>query len=253
MFTVTEAQILAWLTPVLWPFLRVLALFTAMPLLGTRMVPVRVRVGLAFLVALAAQAGLPEMPLLPLDAPATWALVLQQVLIGVAIGFSVRVILAAIDLSGEIIGLQMGLNFAAFFDPVSASQSTAVTRFYTNMANFLLIAINAHLLVIAAVIHSFDAFPVSATPFAFLSQVRPELWGAELFRLGLWIALPIVGLLLFVNMVMGIIARVAPQMNLFSVGFPLTVTLGLVAMTVSLPGMQQPFVYAIEKMLAMWR
>ncbi|MEJ7138566.1 flagellar biosynthetic protein FliR [Amphibiibacter pelophylacis] len=253
MFTVTEAQILGWLTPVLWPFLRVLALLSAMPLLGSRMVPMRVRVGLAFAIALAAQAGLAPAPLLPLDAPMVWQLVLQQVLIGIAVGFSVRLVFAAIELAGEIIGLQMGLNFAAFFDPVSASQSTAVTRLYTNMANFLFVTINGHVLVIAAVIHSFDAFPVSAQPFAFLAQVRPELWGAELFRLGLWSALPIVGLLLFINLVMGIITRVAPQMNLFSIGFPLTVTLGLVALTFSLPGMQQPFVFAMEKMLGVWR
>ena len=126
MLTFTEAQVLAWITPLLWPFLRALALFTALPVLGTRMVPTRVRIGLAALIAIAAQPSLPELPPavtgIALHSPLALLLVVQQVVIGLSLGFAVRVVFAAVEFAGEIIGLQMGLNFAGFFDPLSVSR-----------------------------------------------------------------------------------------------------------------------------------
>jgi len=80
--------------------------------------------------------------------------------------------------------------------------------------------------------------------------VQPQIWGAEVFRLGLWIALPLVGMLLFVNLVLGIISRVAAQMSIFSIGFPITVSVGLIGMLLTLPMMQVPFTMALERMLA---
>jgi flagellar biosynthetic protein FliR len=130
MLTFTEAQLMQWLGPLIWPFIRVLALFSALPVFGQRMVPMRVRVALAFFIALAAQPTLPAMPTVALDTPQAWLIITQQVLIGLTLGFAVRIIFAAIEFAGELIGLQMGLNFAAFFDPISASQSTTTSRFF---------------------------------------------------------------------------------------------------------------------------
>jgi len=90
---------------------------------------------------------------------------------------------------------------------------------------------------------------VGPEPFAFLRAVQPQVWGAEVFRLGLWIALPLVAMLLFVNLVLGIISRVAQQMNVFAIGFPITVSVGLVGILLTLPLMQVPFTMALEKML----
>lgn len=250
MITFTEAQLLQWLTPLLWPFLRVLALFTAMPVFGQRTVPARVRVALAFLIALCAQASLPPITPVPLDSPAAWALVLQQVLVGVALGFAVRVVFAAVEFAGELVGLQMGLNFAAFFDPISASNGNAAGRFFGTMVAWLFIVINGHLAVIAAVVQSFHAFPVGPQPLAFLHVAQPQRWGTELFRLGTWIALPMLAMLLFVNLVLGLISRVAPQMNVFAIGFPITLGMGLIGMLLTLPMMQTPFTMALEQMLS---
>ena len=97
---------------------------------------------------------------------------------------------------------------------------------------------------------SFQAFPVSAEPFSFIRAVQPQVWGAEIFSLGLWIALPIVAMLLFTNIVLGIISRVAQQMNVFAIGFPITVSVGLLGALLTLPMMQAPFTMALEKMLA---
>ena len=231
-----------------------LALFAGMPTFSQRNVPLRLRIGLSLFIAVAAQPSLPEMPITPLDSlPTLLLLVAQQLLIGLSMGFAVRIVFAALEFAGEIIGLQMGLNFAGFFDPATAQQATATSSFFSTMVAFLFIAMNGHLLVIEAVVQSLVAFPVSPEPFAFLHAVRPEAWGAEIFRLGLWIALPLIAMLLFVNMMLGIIARVAPQISIFSVGFPITLGVGLVGVMFTLPLLQGPFTAALEQMLMMFR
>ena len=253
MVNFSEAQLMGWLTPILWPFLRALALFSALPVLGTRTVPMRVRVALAAFIAFAAQPSLPVQPLVALDSPLAVMLVVQQVLIGVALGFAVRVVFTAIEFAGEVIGLQMGLNFAAFFDPMSAGTATATSRFFGTLVAWLFIVMNGHLMIIGALIQSFSTFPVGPEPFAFLRATQPQTWGAEIFRTGLWIALPLVAMLMLVNLVLGIISRVAPQINVFAVGFPITLGVGLLGMLVTLPALQAPFTMALARMLSQFQ
>ena len=253
MLTFTEAELQAWITPLLWPFLRALALFTSLPVLGQRVVPARVRIALAFFITVAAQATLPAMPTVALDSSAALLLAAQQVLIGLALGFAVRIVFAAVEMAGELVGLQMGLNFASFFDPATASQTNAAGRLFGSMVALLFIVVDGHLAVIAALVQSFSAFPVSTDVLGWLRTLQPQAWGAEIFHLGLWIALPLVGMLLFVNIVLGVISRVAPQINVFAVGFPITLSVGLIGMLVTLPMMQSPFTMALERMLANFR
>ena len=253
MLTFTEADVLAWVTPLLWPFLRVVSLFSALPVLAQRTVPARVRIGLAFFVAVCAQASLPPVAPIALDSSAAVMAVLQQVLIGVSLGFAVRIVFAAVEFAGELVGLQMGMNFATFFNPMSGGEQTAVSRFYGVTIAWLFIVMGGHLLVVAAVAQSFVAFPVGGDPFAFLRAVEPHRWGAEIFSLGLWIALPLVAMLLFANLVLGVISRVAQQMNVFAIGFPVTLGVGLVGVLVTLPLLETPFTMALERMLANFR
>ena len=116
-------------------------------------------------------------------------------------------------------------------------------------ASLLFVTIDGHLAVIAALARSFEVFPPSPQPLAFLATLKPQVWAAEVFALGLWIALPIVGLLLLVNGVMGLVSRVAPQLNIFAVGFPVTLGVGLVGLLLTLPLLQQPIAAALQRML----
>ena len=253
MLTFTDTQVIEWISPLLWPFLRVLALFGALPVFAQRGVPARVRVALAFLIAFCAQASLPAMPVIPLDSAPALLAVVQQLLIGLSMGFAVRIVFSAVEFGGELIRLQMGLNFSGFFNPMTGGEATATSRFFGITVSWLFIVTGGHLMLINAVVMSFDAFPVGPEPFAFLRAVQPQVWGGEVFRLGLWIALPMIATLLFVNFVLGIIARVAQQMNIFSIGFPITVSVGLVGMLLTLPMMQLPFTMALERMLQYFR
>jgi flagellar biosynthetic protein FliR len=245
----SEAQVLAWITPWLWAFFRVLGLFTAAPVLSMKVIPRRVRLSLALLIVVCAQPSLPESPPIAMNSPDALMVIMHEVLIGLTMGFAARVLFAAIEFAGELVGLQMGLNFASFFDPMSGGQVTAVSRYYGTTAAWLFVVMDGHLMLTAAVLHSFTAFPVSPEPLAFLSAVQPQVWGTELFKLGLWVSLPVVAMLMLVNLVMGLVARVAPQMNIFSIGFPITLGVGFTGLWLTLPMMQTPLTMALERML----
>ena len=238
---------MAWLSPVLWPFLRVLALFTAAPVFSMRAIPVRVRIGLAFFVALCAQAVLPAQPVIDLNGREALGAVLQQVGVGLALGFAVRLVMAAVEVAGEVVGLQMGLNFASFFDPTSNAQLSAVARFMVQIATLLFIVINGHLLVLMAVLKSFEAFPVDGNFMHAIAQMRLHEMGSAVFSSAFWIALPMIAMLLFVNLTLGIISRVAPQMNIYAVGFPVTLTVGMLGITATLQMLEQPMLTLLQQ------
>ena len=249
MIGISESQLAEWLSPILWPFFRVLAVFTAAPIFSSRAFPVRARIALAFFISLAAQASLINQPVIDINSSGAWGAVVQQVGVGLAIGFAVRLVFSVFELAGQVIGFQMGLGFAAFFDPSTSAQSSAMGRFYANMAALLFLAVNAHIVVLMAVIRSFEAFPVDQNFLLALEKMKLYTLGAELFASALWIALPAIGMLMFANLALGIVSRVAPQMNIYSVGFPVTLAVGLVGVTVTLPMLDQPFMNLMERVL----
>lgn len=250
--TFTEAQFAAWASPVFWPFLRTLAVFTSAPIFSSRAFPMRAKIALAFLVALSVQATLPAAPAIGLNDPGALAAAVQQVVVGLSIGFAVRVVFAAAELAGEVVGFQMGLNFAAFFDPAMNGQSSAVARFFTYMTYLLFVVLNGHLMVLMAVSESFRHFPVEQGFLEAMAKLRLFELGSALFSSALWMALPMVAMLMFVNVALGIVSRVAPQMNIFAVGFPITLVVGMVGIAFTLPMLEQPYIALMEKAIALF-
>ena len=242
MISISEAQLAAWLSPVFWPFIRVLAVFSSAPVFSTRSFPVRARIGLAFLVALASQPSLPGAPIIGVNDPQALGVLMQQVGVGLAIGFAVRLVFSAVELAGDVVGFQMGLNFASFFDPFMNSQSSALSQFLSQITSLLFVVMNGHLMVLMAVNKSFVAFPIDQNFLQALASMHLYKLGTDLFASGLWIAMPMLGMLMFVNLAMGIISRVAPQMNIFAIGFPITLTVGLIGVAYTLPMLDQPFI-----------
>ncbi len=252
MITLTEAELVAWISPVLWPFLRVLAVFTAAPIFSTKAFPVRARITLAFLIAFAALPSLQGQPVISITGPEALGAVVQQVGIGLAIGFTVRLVFAAVELAGEVVGFQMGLGFASFFNPTLGAQSTAVARFFGHMAAFLFVVMNGHLMVLMAVIKSFETFPVDQNFLEAIKTMQLHKLGADLFSSALWIALPMIGMLMFANLALGIVSRVAPQMNIYAIGFPITLTVGLIGITATLPMLDQPFFALMDRSIELF-
>ncbi len=250
MITFTEAQIMAWFTPLLWPFIRALALLMALPVFNRRAVPNRVKIGLALFMVIAMQPSLPEIPAISLDSRMVFMIVAQQILIGVTMGFAVRIIFACIEFAGEIIGMQMGLNFASFFDPVTASQSSVLTSFLAVLIGWFFLVMNGHLLIFYALSQSFTVFPVSTNPWEFLVELKPWEWGKQIFLLGFWISLPLVTILLLINIVVGVISKITGTMQVFSIGLPMTLFVGFLGLWFMIPYLERPFTVAFEQVLS---
>ncbi len=248
MISVTEAQLLGWVSAFLLPFFRILGIFTSAPILSQRALPVRLRVAVSLLLA-ALVAPMVAAPAANLTTFGGWMAVPSEVLIGFVIGFIARVILSSVEVAGEAIGLQMGLSFAGFFDP-NSGQLNAVSRLLNTLSLYAFVAIGGPVLLVAAVVQSFEVIPPATALADWLPRMQPASLGAGLFELGVIIALPYMALLLFVNLGLGVISRIAPQLNIFAIGFPVTIGAGLVLLALGLPLMQQPFQLMIERLLA---
>lgn len=229
------AEITAWVGGFYWPLVRVAGLMAIAPIIGGPQVPVRIRVGLALLVTLIILPLVGPAPAVdPLSAEGV-LITATQMLIGVAMGFMLMIVFNAITLAGENIAMTMGLGFAVMQDPQNGTSVPVVSQFYMIMAILLFLALNGHHAALEMLATSFEYLPIA-------SAIGPEMiwqmmeWAGLLFRGAISIALPAIAALLTVNLVMGVMTRAAPQMNIFSVGFPVTMTVGFVVILITLPG-----------------
>jgi flagellar biosynthetic protein FliR len=221
------------------PLVRMLGLFAADPLLGNTRVPIRIRVAAAFVLTLLVVPTLPPPPPVALSGPEGWGLVIQQFLIGVTIGFVVRLVFSALEVAGELIGLQMGLGFATFVDPARSVPVPVLSAFLTTIGFLIFLSLEGHHLVIAALAQSFHSLPLGNWPDGqlFMGIVRTA---SDVFAAGLRIALPLVIVLIFTNLALGVMTRAAPQINLFAVGFALTLVIGSAVLAVQINEIDGP-------------
>jgi len=251
MISFTAADIDVWLAAFLYPFLRILALMSSAPLFSHASVPVMVRVGLAFAITLVVAATLPAAPFVSPFSAAGMILVFQQVIVGVAIGLAMQLVFAAVTLAGDLIGLQMGLSFASFVDPQNAEQAPIIGGFLSLVLMLVFLAINGHLALVAAMVDSFTFMPIGPAGWKALDAMRLVAAGSDLFATGVAISLPVVGALLLVNLTLGVLTRTAPQLNLFAVGFPVTLAVGLVMLLLAMPFALPALQRALERGLAL--
>lgn len=242
MLELTSAEINAWIAGLLWPLTRILGLIAAAPLFGNKGVPVSVKVSLGVLLATVIA---PTVPAIPAADPTSWAgllILVKELLIGVAMGFSMRIVFAAIEYAGEVASQTMGLGFATFFDPNSQGRSSAVGQFMALVSTMAFLAVNAHLVLLAALAESFVALPITSTPFSGNAPLELVRWGGRIFSAGLQLSLPIVAALLITNVALGILTRAAPQLNIFGIGFPITLGVGFLTLSLALPYLGTPIV-----------
>jgi flagellar biosynthetic protein FliR len=235
MISLTDAQLNAWLISFIWPLTRILGLIMVAPAFGHRSVPGRVKIGLGVFIALIVAPTLPPMPDVGLGSWHGLFILVQQLLIGIAIGFTMRIAFAAVEAAGEIIGLQMGLGFASFFDPQSAGQTLVLARFFNLLAVLVFLAVNAHLLLIGILVESFHSLPISQQPLSGGGFYNLAAYGSTVFSTGLQLSLPLIAVLLMTNLALGILTRSAPQLNIFAIGFPITLGVGLIVLNLTLP------------------
>ena len=253
MISIESTQIDAWIAAFIFPLARILAFIAAAPLWSTAGIPRRTRLMLGIAITVAIAPSLPSMPSVqPGSLSGLWVM-LQQMLIGIGMGFAARIVFAAFDLAGEFIGTQMGLGFATFYDPLSSSQTPVIAEFIGLIALLLFLSMNGHLLYFATLAQSFSAIPVSATPLGAASWLNLTELGSKIFSAGLLLALPVVVALMITNVALAVLTRAAPQLNIFALGFPLTLLGGFIGIAISMNYLATPlqaiFEFAMSAML----
>lgn len=229
--SVTSDQLNTWMVAFLWPFVRVLALLSTAPIFGESAVPRSAKVGLAVLLAVAIAPGLGNESTPLVSVGGFWILI-QQILIGAAMGFSMKMVFAIVQATGEYVGLQMGLSFASFFDPTSGGNTMVVARLLNVMAVLIFLATDAHLMLIMTLAESFRVLPISGGPLAAGGWFVLVSAAGQIVSSGLMLALPLIATLLTLNLAMGIMNRASPQFSIFAVGFPITLLAGIAMLQV---------------------
>lgn len=253
MLSITTTQLDAWIAAFAFPLARILGFIATAPLFSSTGIPRRTRLMLGLAITFAIAPGLPPMPAV---APGTlaglWILALQT-LTGIAMGFAAKLVFAAVDLAGEYIGFQMGLSFATFYDPLSASQTPVITEFLNLIALLLFLSVNGHLMYVATLAQSFQAIPVGPRLLGSGSWLNMVELGAKIFSSGLLLALPVIVALMIANIALAVLTRAAPQLNIFSLGFPLTLLGGFVVLAICMnylaPPLQALYELALEATL----
>ncbi len=246
MISLTSAQLDAWIAAFVYPLARILALVAIAPPFSNAAVPMRIKLMLGLAIALVLIPALPPLPSLTPNSGAGLLILGQQILIGFAMGFAMRIVVTAIDFAGEAIGLQMGLGFATFYDPDSSAQTPVIAQFISLLGTLVLLAINGHLMILATLAHSFTILPIGSTALAAGSWLNFAHAGGIIFASGLLLALPAITALLITNIALGVLTRAAPQLNLFAVGFPLTLAGGFVMLILMLGYLATPLVQLFE-------
>lgn len=242
MLTLTSVEINAWIAGLLWPLSRILGLIAAAPLFGNAGVPARVKVLLGVFLAIVIA---PLVPALPAADPTSWAgllILAKEMIIGVAMGFAMRIVFAAVEYAGEVASQTMGLGFAMFFDPSTRGRSSAISQFMALVATMAFLAVNGHLVVLEVLAESFITMPITETPFSSNAALELVRWGARIFSAGLQLAMPIIAALLITQVALGILTRAAPQLNIFGIGFPITLGVGFLTLSLALPYLGAPIV-----------
>ncbi|HQU15074.1 MAG: flagellar biosynthetic protein FliR [Chromatiales bacterium 21-64-14] len=241
MITFTTAEVTSWVGSVMWPFIRIGAMLSVAPIFAGRMVPAQVRIILALALTWVIVPGLAPAPAVdPLSAQGL-LITVQQLLIGVAMGFVFQMVFGVLVIAGQSMSVGMGLGFAAIVNPLDGVQVPVLSQFYSITATLLFLALNGHLLLIQVLAASFHRLPVG--PLGLDRNALWQLvgWASQMFAGSVVVALPAVVSLILVNLAFGMVTRAAPQMNIFAVGFPVTILVGFVLVLVTLPMVGEEF------------
>lgn len=240
-----------WLNQFLWPLMRISGFCMVAPIFGTALVPPRVRLLFSVLLTMMIAPTLHDLPQPDFLSPLSVVMVAQQLLIGIGLAYFLQMLMQAFVTFGQIIAMQMGLGFASMNDPINGVSVASVSQFYLLMVTLLFLAINGHLVMIDVLIESFRTLPVGADIGGARLQTLVG-WASWMFSAALLMALPAVTALLIINCSLGVITRAAPQLNIFAIGFPLMLVLGMMilwaSMASTLPNFERYSREALEAM-----
>lgn len=236
-----------WITiPTVVTFLLILSriggLFFTAPMFNNQGVPIQAKVGIAFSIALAMFSvhSHDKGYSAPTDMIEFSVMAGQEVLIGILIGFAVSIVLAGVQMCGDLISTQQGLSVANVLDPLTHTQVPAIGQFYYFMAVMLFLTLNMHHGLIMALSKSFEWLPLGHT-FLHPGHLAERfiLISSNMYVIGLMMGIPVFAVLMVTEVAMAFTTKVMPQMNIFMVALPFKITLGFVMIIISLPASSQ--------------
>lgn len=216
-------------------------MFITIPIFSMRVISAKIRVIASLLITLVIMPLLPPPPMIHLFSYQGFMIVFQQVAIGALTGFVLQMVFSVMLLGGQNIAYSMGLGFSAMVDPASGLQVPVISQIFTVMANLMFLTFNGHLLLIEMLVGSFNTLPIGMTGFDLDDLWRVIAWSSHMFAGGVLLSLPIMISLLFINISFGIAARAAPQLQIFAIGIPITIMVGLVLIGMFIANAQTVF------------
>lgn len=237
----TEAQLNQWLADFFWPLVRIAAMVMAAPIFNTRQIPVRFRLLLAVLITLLVQPVLPPSPVVAVFSVDAVLIAAQQIAIGASLGFLMQMVFNALIFGGQVMAYSMGLGFANMMDPTNGVNVPVIAQFWLILAMLAFLMMNGHLVLISAIVDTFTVMPVAVDGLTRAGLWELVSWASRMFAAGVLMALPVIISLLLVNVGMGVVSRAAPQLNIFAIGFPITILLGFVLIWMTLPQVMASF------------
>src|SRR5688572_7051404 len=234
MISITSGQLNEWVMLIVWPLARILALIATAPITGTQQFPVSAKIGLAVLITAIVAPTLPTQPNADPGSAAGLVLLVREILLGIAMGLTMRIVFAAIGMAGDLIGLQMGLGFAQFYDPQTNAQAPVLSQFLGLLATLAFLSLNGHLMLIATLAESFRGMPFGGVSLAGNWMLIAH-WGGMIAEAAVLLSLPLIAVLLVTNSALAVLTRASPQLNIFAIGFPITLGIGFIALLLSLP------------------
>jgi flagellar biosynthetic protein FliR len=234
----TTGQLESWVAQGFFPFTRIGACLMVAPMFGARFVPTRTRILLAMAITALVVPMMPAPGIAPFSAQG-FVVVAQQLLIGAALGFALQVVFDALGLAGQLLANSMGLSFAFNVDPLRGSSTAALGQLYIILATLTFLALGGHLALLEVLIHGFTTMPIGTDGLGREGLWSMVLWGGQLFAGAISIALPGVTALLIVNLAFGVVSRAAPSLNLFAVGFPISLVVGLLVVLAGIGPLQE--------------
>ncbi|MFQ6370332.1 flagellar biosynthetic protein FliR [Shewanella sp. YIC-542] len=218
----------------LWPLFRISSMLMVMAIFGASTTPTRVRLMMAVAITVAVAPVLPPMPQVELLSLTSVLITLQQLLIGSAMGFVTLLLMQTFVLTGQIIGMQTSLGFASMVDPSSGQQTPVVGNFFLVLTTLVFLSVDGHLVLIRMLVASFDSIPVSTRGINIANYRSLAAWGSYMFGAALTMSISAIVALLTVNLAFGVMTRASPQLNIFSIGFPVTMIGGLLVLWLTL-------------------
>lgn len=230
-----------------WPLPRISSLFLTMPLISSVLVPSRIRVVFAMVLAfLCAPVISDNLSLLNFDGRYIGFLT-YEILFGILMGFILQLVFQIFILGGQIIAMQTGLGFAIMVDPASKASVPLVSQFYLMLISLIFLSLNGHLAVLSALLNSFREMPIGDVNISLSAFGKIIMFSGWMFKESVLVALPAILALLIVNLAFGVMARVAPQLNIFSMGFSLTLLMGMIIIYISLSGVSSQIADSLDQ------